>query len=141
MMEEIKDIIKSCGLKATPQRICVYQTMRELGHTSADAVIEKVQSKHPTITVATVYNILESFAKAGIIQKLASSDIKMYFDVSTHPHCHLYSTDTHTFTDYNDTELTKLILNYLSDRKIDGFKMQSIDVNIVGTFIDTDNKK
>ena len=46
-MQTIKDIIRESGLKATPQRLAIYQTMRDLGHASADAVEEAIKEKCP----------------------------------------------------------------------------------------------
>ena len=36
----IKELIKSRGLKATPQRIAIYGSMKKLGHACADMVVE-----------------------------------------------------------------------------------------------------
>lgn len=133
-MIEARNLIKSKGLKATPQRIAVYKSLKELGHASADMVIENVMEIFPTMTVATVYNILESFVNVGLIERLSSSNVKMYFDVNTFAHCHLYSTHTNTYQDFNDGKLTNIIRDYLADKTIDGFNMTGVEVHILGEF-------
>ena len=89
-MQTIKDIIRESGLKATPQRLAIYQTMRDLGHASADAVEEAIKEKCPSLTVATIYNVLESFVNVGLLVRRYSSNNKMYFDVNTYEHAHIY---------------------------------------------------
>ena len=131
-MEKIKELIRAAGLKVTPQRIAVYQAMLKLGHASPDMVVAKVAANHPTLTVATVYNILESFEKNGILSRLSGPDVKMYFDVSTHQHCHLYCSKTQKYLDYKDPELEHILVDYLNDKKIEGFKPTCIDLNIRG---------
>ena len=131
-MEQIKNLIRSAGLKVTPQRIAVYQAMQHLGHASADMVVDYVAKTHPTLTVATVYNILESFENSGLLSRLAGPDVKMYFDISTHPHCHLYCNSTQSYLDHQDPELEQILEDYLTNKTITGFKPTSIDLNIRG---------
>ena len=58
-MESFRSILKSKGLKATPQRIAVHAAMLALGHASADLVYEHIKKEGTAeVTVASVYNIL-----------------------------------------------------------------------------------
>lgn len=133
-MIQTKNLIQSKGLKATPQRIAVYLTLKELGHASADMIYDRVIKLYPTLTVATIYNILESFVATGLISRLSSSNIKMYFDVNTYPHCHLYSDTTHQYVDFDDEELITIITEHLKKRHIDGFVSTGVEVHIKGEF-------
>lgn len=129
---DIRKILRRYGLKATPQRVAVYETMRELGHASADMVYQQASMALNTLTVATVYNVLESFVQAGLLQRRMSSNNKMYLDVNTYNHCHLYCEKTHSYKDYDDPELMLLIHNHFRNRKIRGFDLHRIDVQLVG---------
>ncbi len=133
MGKSSKIMIQSRGLKATPQRIAVYDVMRRLGHASADMVCEElsVTSSSP-YTKATVYNVLESFAKAGIIARRCSSNNKMYFDVNVCDHVHLLDEEKNTFRDYYSPELVGLVRDFMKSRQIDGFVARKIDIQIVG---------
>lgn len=132
-LNKIKELIQSKGLKATPQRIAVYQAMKDLNHASADMLIEKVLVSYPTLTVATVYNILESFVDVGLLKRLISSNIKMYFDVDTHEHIHMFCEDTQQFKDFDDSELVSIVNNYLKEKNVSsGFSMSSVDILIKG---------
>lgn len=139
-MQTTKEIIQENGLKATPQRIAVYDTMKKLGHASADMVGDVLKETYPTLTKATVYNVLESFDKAGLLVRRYSSNNKMYFDVNTYDHVHLYDTARSRYKDYDDPGLVALVNNYLANRKIPGFSIKKIDIQIVG-ITDAEAKK
>lgn len=133
-MIKTKQYLQANGLKATPQRIAVYKTLKMLGHASADMIYQKVIELYPTLTVATIYNILESFVNAGIINRLSSSNMKMFFDVNTYPHCHLYSSTSNTYMDLDDDELINIITEHLSKSKITGFNPSGFEIQINGEF-------
>lgn len=129
---DLRKILRRYGLKSTPQRIAVYTAMKELGHASADMVYQLASAGLTTLTVATVYNVLESFVQVGLLQRRMSSNNKMYMDVNTYNHCHLYCEDTHTFRDYDDPELMLMIHDHFRNKRIRGFDLHRIDVQLVG---------
>jgi len=131
-MQTIKDKIKETGLKATPQRIAVYKAMQCLGHASADMVAEQLKEVYPSLTVATVYNVLESFIQAGLITRRFSSNNKMYFDINTYEHVHLYNAAKDSYEDYDDPKLLKLVTDYFNNKEIDGFVVKNIEIQLVG---------
>ena len=66
-MERFRAILKTKGLKATPQRLAVHEAMLDLGHASADMVREWILSRSKVaITVASVYNILSQLTAMGL---------------------------------------------------------------------------
>lgn len=131
-MITIKEKIKSAGLKATPQRLAVYSAMRKLGHACVDMVTEEVKVSHPTLTVATIYNVLESFVNAGLLVRRFSSNNKMYFDVNTYDHIHIYDENLNTYTDFNDPVLVKMVTDYLKNVEIPNFKLRTVDIQLLG---------
>lgn len=54
-------MLNAHGIKVTPQRIVVYAALEELGHASAEQITAKVHDTFPTVTVGTIYNVLECF--------------------------------------------------------------------------------
>lgn len=134
-MQELKDKIQKCGLKATPQRIAIYQTMSELGHASADMVNCYLKEKFPSLTVATIYNVLESFVEVGLLVKRFSSNNKMYFDVNTYEHAHMYDINSNSYLDYNDPELIELVNNYIQSKRPMNFDIHNIDIQLIGRTI------
>lgn len=128
----LKEKIKETGLKATPQRLAIYESMRKLGHASVDMVVEDVKPKFPTLTVATIYNVLESFVNAGLLVRRFSSNNKMYFDVNVYEHAHIYDMENNSYEDYHDPELVDMVMEYLSEKEIENFDIKSVDIQLVG---------
>ncbi len=132
-IEEYKAILKKHSLKATPQRLAVHEAMTELGHASADMVTESIKAKGTAkVTLASVYNILTHMAMLGVYHYRLSANNKMYFDVNTFKHIHLYDHENHTFRDVIDDELVAIIESHLSRKRVKGYKIESIDIQLIG---------
>lgn len=132
-IEEFKVILKKHSLKATPQRLAVHEAMMSLGHASADMVTEAIKDKDQTkVTVASVYNILTQMAMLGVYHYRMSSNNKMYFDVNTFKHIHFYDHENHVYKDVIDDELVSLIEAHLGRKRFKGYKLESIDIQLVG---------
>ena len=131
-MLTIKEKIQQTGLKATPQRIAVYKEMQNLGHACADMVAENLKESFPSLTVATIYNVLDSFVEVGLLVKRFSSINKMYFDVNTYDHVHIYDEQMNAYKDYNDPVLVKMVTDYLNNVEIPNFKFRTVDIQILG---------
>lgn len=131
--EEFKKILKKHSLKATPQRLAVHEAMAALGHASADMVAEMIKEKGTAkVTTASVYNILTQMAMLGVYDYRLSANNKMYFDVNTFKHIHLYDHENHLFKDVIDDELIDIIESHLSKKRFRGYKVEGFDIQIVG---------
>lgn len=127
-----KDILKEKGLKATPQRLAVHEAMLKLGHASADMVAEQMESAGFTrITIASVYNILSTLADLRVYSRRMSSNNKMYFDVNTFKHLHLYDRTCNEYRDVLDDELVGLVESRLKGRRFRGYIVDHVDIQIV----------
>lgn len=130
--EAFKNNLKKHSLKATPQRIAVHSAMLRLGHASADIVVEEIRKQGgASVTVASVYNILTQLADLGIYNRRLSANNKMYFDVNTYRHMHVYDSERHIYKDFVDEELMDLIEAKLKKKKFRGLSIESIDIQIV----------
>ena len=131
-MEEFKELLKKHSLKATPQRLAVHEAMIELGHASADMVTEKIKANSTAkVTLASVYNILTQMAMLKVYNYRLSANNKMYFDVNTFKHIHLYDQDNHTFKDVVDDELIVLLESHLGRKRVKGYKIEGFDIQLV----------
>lgn len=132
-IETFKTDLKRHGLKATPQRLAVHQAMMKLGHASADMVTDEIKKNGATkVTVASVYNILTNLALLGIYDHRMSSNNKMYFDVNTFKHLHIYDCENHEYRDVIDEELLDLMEKHLTRRKFKGYRIEDIDIQLIG---------
>ena len=131
-MEEFKKLLKKHSLKATQQRLAVHKAMLSLGHASADMVADEIKKEDTTnVTVASVYNILSQIAQLGIYNRRMSSNSKMYFDVNTFKHIHLYDHVNNTFQDVIDDETIEYVESRLAGKKFKGYHVEDIDIQII----------
>lgn len=131
-MNTFKALLKEHHLKATPQRLAVHSAMMEMGHASADMVCSYI-NEHSTVKVtqASVYNILSQLSSEGIYVRRFSTDSKMYFDVNSFKHIHLYDSRNNEFIDIMDEDVVKYLEAHFKKKKFKGFKLDSIDVQLV----------
>ena len=131
-IEEFKKLLKKHSLKSTQQRLAVHSAMLKLGHASADMVTEEIKSQGTTnVTVASVYNILSQIALLGIYDHRMSANNKMYFDVNTFRHIHLYDYVNNTFKDIIDDDFMDNLDAYFAKKKFKGYRVECVDVQIV----------
>ncbi len=130
---KILKLLNENGLKATYQRIVVLQVLYDnTCHPTADDIFRLVRSDFPTISLATVYNTLETFVKCGVLNVINSDGNVKRYDINTDEHIHLIDEKSGILTDYCDKELSELIKNYLNKKQIPGFEIKEIRLNIIG---------
>ena len=106
--------------------------MLKLGHASADMVTEEIQKHGNTkVTVASVYNILANLALLGIYHHRMSANNKMYFDVNTFKHIHIYDCENHRYKDIVDNDLIQMVEQHFSRRRFRGYRIEQIDIQLV----------
>jgi len=103
--------------------------MMELGHSSIDEIISRVQQKNPEITISTVYRILDSFYVTGLLSKMNHPSGKYYYDITPSEHHHVF-TDKEVI-DYVDPELTEMIINHLKSNFFKNINIEKISINII----------
>jgi len=129
--EEFRTQLHRHGLKATRQRMAVHEAMMELVHASADMVCEHLAARGASVTVASVYNILSQLADHHLYARRLSASNKMFFDVHTDRHIHMYDRENHVFRDLADEELMTLVGAHLRRRKFRGYSVEDIDIQII----------
>ena len=133
-IDELIDRLKKKGLKVTPQRIVVLEVLVDNDtHPNAESIIKKIRKRHPTISIGTIYNILDTFVENDIISKLQTDDNVMRYDPLVFEHHHIYMKNSDKVVDYFDENLTELVKDYLKDKKeLSGIDIESVKINIIG---------
>lgn len=82
--------LRKSNFKITPQRIEVIKFLEQGGfeHFTAEDVYNSVRSREPTITLATVYNILRALREAGNINSFEARG-KTWFETNMDFHGNL----------------------------------------------------
>ena len=69
--ESLSQRLADSGLRATPQREVVYSVLlNKRDHPTADEVFARVKGELPTISLATVYNCLETLVECGLAKQV-----------------------------------------------------------------------
>jgi Fur family transcriptional regulator, peroxide stress response regulator len=132
-----RDKLTEKGLKVTPQRIAILEAIIKLNnHPTADNIIEYIRESHPNIATATVYKVLEALAENGLIKKVKTEKDIMRYDAFIEKHHHLYCSDSDRIEDYLDNELNGLLEKHFEKKRIPGFKIEDINLQIIGKFTD-----
>lgn len=87
-MRRMEEELRAHGLRATPQRVVVMEALWALSHPDAETVLAFAQARQASMSVATVYNVLERLRVAGLV---ATMDVRgrRCFDVRTDSHDHV----------------------------------------------------
>ncbi|MCX7793604.1 MAG: transcriptional repressor [Thermodesulfovibrionales bacterium] len=124
MIQKYKDI----GLKLTPQRLAVLEYLEgNKNHPSVEEIYRAVREKYPTMSLATVYNILETLKEKGLVQELNIDPQKKRFDPDTSSHHHLICTGCGRIVDVSPEEFSDL-----SRMEFEGFEVTRIHVELYG---------
>lgn len=123
--KEIADIFKQKGIKATPQRIAVYNFLVENRiHPDVETVYSNVVKEHPSFSKTTVYNCLQVLADCGLLIPVKIDNEKIRYDADTSFHGHFRC------------ESCGKIYDFKCDDKnvsgIDGFEIRQRDVYYSG---------
>jgi len=132
---EIRNKLNEKGLKVTPQRVAILEAIIELNnHPTAEKIIDFVRKNHPNIATATVYKVLDILVENELIKKVKTDKDIMRYEAIMEKHHHLYCSETDRIEDYIDDDLNRIIDEYFTKKKITGFQIKDIKLQIIGEF-------
>lgn len=88
-LRPVEEVLRESGLRATPQRLAVYEALRVLSHPDAETIYGHVQNHHASLSLATVYHVLDRFNDAGLIGILDVNG-RRHYDILPENHDHLW---------------------------------------------------
>lgn len=135
MISEIRNKLIDKGLKVTPQRVAILEAIITLNnHPTAENIIDFIRKNHPNIATATVYKVLDIMVDKLIIKKVKTDKDIMRYDAIMKNHHHLYCSESDRIEDYVDDDLNTIIEEYFKRKKISGFQIDDIKLQITGKF-------
>jgi Fur family peroxide stress response transcriptional regulator len=135
-LTEIRNKLIEKGLKVTPQRIAILESIIGLNnHPTAENIIDYIRKNHPNIATATVYKVLDVLVENGIIMKVKTESDIMRYDAIMESHHHLYCSESDRIEDYQDEELNNILEKYFEKKGIPDFKIEDIKLQIIGKFL------
>ncbi len=80
------------GLRMTKQRQVVYEVLADLGHhhPTASEIFVSAKERMPSISLATVYNCLDTLTGAGAIRQVHIDREAARYCANRQPHAHFY---------------------------------------------------
>ncbi len=117
IMDQKKAIVsklRTSGLRPTKQRILIAKNLferKKTFHFTVETLDKEINKKgNEKISLATIYNTVEAFTKAGHIKEILTSKSKSYYDTNIKSHHHFYDEETKELTDidYRQVKLSKV---------------------------------
>lgn len=105
--------LKLAGLRATTQRMALMEALFGDGqdrHVTADDVYAMMRERGVKISLATVYNTLNSLTHAGLLHQVSFDAGRVWFDTNINAHFHLYDEDMDELTDIPASALPDFVI-------------------------------
>jgi len=97
------------GYKVTPQRLAICELiLSSKDHPTADQIHQEVKKKHPTMSLATVYQTLHLLSEIGMLQELGFGDSISRYDPDTSPHINIICKKCGKIQDYKAESVGRL---------------------------------
>lgn len=96
------DWLTGAGLRPTRQRLALAELLVGDGcdrHVTAESLFDAAARREISVSLATVYNTLRSFTRAGLLSEITVDGTRSYFDTRTDQHAHFFWEDTGRLTD------------------------------------------
>lgn len=140
-IEFLKDKLRDKGLKVTPRRLLILETIIELNnHPAAEDIIKYIRKRNINIATATVYKALDALVAKKVINKVETEKNIIRYDAISNAHLHLISDESNIIKDYQNEEITIMLDKYFKKNKIQDFIIEEIKLQIIGKFKNINNK-
>lgn len=93
--DDLISLLRRADLRPTRQRVALARLLFADGHchVTAEQLHADVEQCGEKVSLATVYNTLHQFERAGLLRELAIDGAKTYFDTNTSNHSHFFLED------------------------------------------------
>ena len=119
------------GLRSTPQREFIYGVlMNKRDHPTADEVYSRVRAGMPSISLATVYNCLETLVQCGLIRAVNFERAPTRYCPNLSPHAHFHDEQSGSV---HDIELPSDLIEKVTSVLPPGFDARSVEVTFRGS--------
>jgi Fur family peroxide stress response transcriptional regulator len=129
--ETLAQRLADSGLRATPQREVVYSILlAQRDHPTAEEVFSRVKQEMPTISLATVYNCLETLAQCRLIRQVNHERGPTRYCPNLRPHAHFHDEKTGST---HDIDLPPGFLEQLRGILPPGYSAEDVEIMFRGS--------
>jgi len=118
--------LRGAGLRPTRQRMALAKLLFEGGdrHLTAEMLHADAQTANVRVSLATVYNTLHQFHRAGLLREIVVDSQRTYFDTNMSDHHHFYFDRTGELADIPGDQVEIAALPAVPD----GMEVSRVDV-------------
>jgi Fur family peroxide stress response transcriptional regulator len=118
------------GLRATKQRELVYDLLLgQRDHPTADEVFARAKGDMPTISLATVYNCLETLVQCQLVRQVNFERAPTRYCPNLQPHAHFHDEQAGTT---HDIELPAGLIDSITAILPAGYDADSVEITFRG---------
>ncbi|MGC4072667.1 MAG: transcriptional repressor [Nibricoccus sp.] len=118
------------GLRSTPQRELVYSILlKKRDHPTADEVFARVKPELPGISLATVYNCLETLVQCDLVRAVNFERGPTRYCPNLQPHAHFHDEQTGAT---HDIDLPASLLDQLKKVLPTGYDASAVEITFRG---------
>jgi Fur family peroxide stress response transcriptional regulator len=129
-MRQLESFCRAQGVPLTVQRRIILETLAARSdHPTADCIYDTIREVIKGVSRTTVYRVLETFVRLGIVVKVSNPRARARFDANTDRHHHLICTGCDTVTDCRDERLNGIELPLEVQA---GFEVRDFSLAITG---------
>jgi Fur family transcriptional regulator, peroxide stress response regulator len=119
------------GLRPTPQREVVYQViLSKRDHPTAEEVFDRVKTRMPGISLATVYNCLDALVQCGLIKQVNFVREPTRYCPNLHEHAHFHDESSGCI---HDIDIPAGVMAQLRSLLPVGYAATSVDLSFRGS--------
>jgi Fur family iron response transcriptional regulator len=98
----VLDRLRAAGLRPTRQRLALARLLFDAGdrHVTAEQLLGEASLAGVRVSMATIYNTLHQFTRAGLLREVVVDPGRSYFDTNVSDHHHFFvegSAELHDF--------------------------------------------
>lgn len=139
-LNTLTSTLREAGMRITPQRVAICELLAaSQEHPTAMMIYEELKPRFPSLSLATVYNTLDTLVGLGVVNVLGhAGDDKVHYDADTEPHVNLACISCSRIIDIPSEHVTHL------DSEItaaSGYKLLGARVLYYGLCPDCQKKK
>ena len=129
--EALAQRLSDSGLRSTPQREVIYSVLlNKRDHPTAEEVFARAKPEIPMISLATVYNCLETLVQCNLVRAVNFERGPTRYCPNLHPHAHFYDEQSGS-TD--DIDLPPGLIDQVSAILPPGFQAKSVEIIFRGS--------
>ncbi len=122
--------LKSHDVRPTPQREVVLNVILDKrDHPTADEIFARVKAHMPTISLATVYNCLDTLVSCGLVRQVNFDRAPTRYCPNLHEHAHFHDEATGKV---HDIDLPADVISRLRELLPSGFDASAVELSFRG---------